>query len=357
MPILVDRGSAGCRIVSGTDYSGEASPARVHRTGAEWIEIGLLNNMPDAALETTEQQFLALLGAAATDSWVHLKFFALPTVPRTERGRHHLAKSYLDIEDLWKSDLDGLIVTGTEPKATNLIDEPYWAEFTRVVDWAEYNTNTTIWCCLASHAAVLHLDGIGRTPLGEKCFGLFDCEIAAAHPITTNLPSRWCMPHARCNELREDALVSKGYQVLTKSREAGIDMFVRDQHSLFLFLQGHPEYEARSLLNEYRRDIGRFLRRERETYPPMPQRYFDNPSADAMTAFRHRAHSERCEELLAEFPAALAEPTLTNSWRPLAVAIYRNWLSYILAQKIRHLSPPRYVASLRLGQPRALPRQ
>ena len=33
---------------------------------------------------------------------------------------------------MWDQHLDGLIVTGREPLAANLMDEPYWETFTRV---------------------------------------------------------------------------------------------------------------------------------------------------------------------------------------------------------------------------------
>jgi homoserine trans-succinylase len=36
------------------------------------------------------------------------------------------------------AELDGLIVTGTEPKAANFVDEPYWAAFSQLVDWASH---------------------------------------------------------------------------------------------------------------------------------------------------------------------------------------------------------------------------
>ena len=48
---------------------------------------------------------------------------------------------------------------------------------------------------------------------------------------------------------------------LTRSDEAGVGLFAKTQGSLFFFVQGHPEYEAETLLREYRRDIGRYLRR------------------------------------------------------------------------------------------------
>jgi homoserine O-succinyltransferase len=349
MPILVDKGPEGCRIYTAENYFYETPRLRYPQSGSEWIEIGLLNNMPDAALEATELQFLQLLSSAAEDRWVHLRFYSLPDIPRTERGRSHLT-GYLGVTDLWKADLDGLIVTGTEPKAADLIDEPYWRTFSKVVDWAEYNTISTVWSCLATHAAVFHLDGIRRIPLGEKCFGLFDCEVVSVHPITAELSSKFCAPHARWNDLQEDELIASGYQVLTRSREAGVDIFVRQQQSLFLFCQGHPEYESRSLLNEYRRDVGRFLKGERESYPTMPSGYFDGPTAEAMSSFQRRAHLERGDALIEDFPTVVTGSILANSWLPLSLGIYRNWLSFILARKIRHLSPPRYVASLRLGR-------
>jgi homoserine O-succinyltransferase len=347
MPILLDRGPGGCTIVAGKDTACERLQARRHPAGSEWIEIGLLNNMPEAALEATEQQFLELLGAAAGDSWVHLRFFSLPGVPRSERGRSYLSQSYGDVGDILKADLDGLIVTGTEPKAAKLVDEPYWPAFTQLVDWASQNTISTIWSCLAAHAAVLHLDGIERVPLREKCIGVFDCDRLADHPLALNLPSRPAVPHARWNELSEDALVANGYEVLTRSPAAGIDTFVRQEQSLFLFFQGHPEYGAVALLNEFRRDVGRFLKGERDRYPAMPQHYFDAPTEAALAEFRQRAHAQRSEELLADFPVP---SDLDAKWQPFAVTIYRNWLSAISAQKQRLLRPAQYMAALRLDQ-------
>ena len=354
MPILVDRGPGGCSIVAGKGTVAERLQARRHPAGSEWIEIGLVNNMPEAALEATEQQFLELIGAAAGDSWVHLRFFSLPEVPRSERGRSYLSQSYHDAADIRRAELDGLIVTGTEPKAADLADEPYWGAFTQLVDWAARNTISTVWSCLAAHAAVLHLDGIARVPLREKCIGVFACDTLAEHPLTQDLPSRPAVPHARWNALPQEALVANGYQVLTRSPAAGVDTFVRQnlgrpEESLFLFFQGHPEYGASALLSEFRRDVGRFLKGERDRYPAMPQHYFDAATEAALAAFRQQAERQRSEELLAEFPVP-ANPALSANWQPFAVTIYRNWLSILSAQKQRLQRPARYMAALRLDQ-------
>jgi homoserine O-succinyltransferase len=345
MPVLIDRGSLGCTILARNEPA-RAAPRR-HPAGCEWIEVGLVNNMPEAALESTEQQFLDLLAAAAGDSWVRARFFALPGVPRSERTLRHLRQSYGDVRDIGAADLDGLIVTGTEPKTARLADEPYWGAFTALIDWARQSTISSIWSCLAAHVAVLHLDHIERVPLGEKCIGVFPCDRLADHPLTQGLPRQLAIPHARWNALSEDALAKSGYQVLTLSPAAGVDAFVRDEPSLMLFFQGHPEYGAGALSGEYRRDVGRFLRKERQDYPAMPQHYFDAPTEAALAAFRQRAEREPREELMADFPVA-AEPDAP--WRPFAATFYRNWLSYLSAEKQRRLPATGYLASLRLDQ-------
>jgi homoserine O-succinyltransferase/O-acetyltransferase len=297
------------------------------------LTIGLVNNMPDAALQATERQFVALLGAAAGDLVVRLTPYALPEVPRTDWGLQYVRRFYAAIDELWDTRVDGLIVTGTEPRSADLREEPYWASLTRLLEWAEHNTHSAIWSCLATHAAILHLDGIGRRPLGEKRFGIFDCERVADHPLTADAPVRVPMPHSRWNEIPEDALASSGYRVLTRSDDAGVDAFVKQRHSLFVFFQGHPEYEAQTLMLEYRRDIKRFLLKERETYPGMPRGYFDEATVEALTALRERALTDRREEVLADFPTALAAGTVTNTWRSSATRIYHNWLAYLSAQR------------------------
>jgi homoserine O-succinyltransferase len=302
------------------------------------LDIGLINNMPDAALDATERQFRALLGAAADDVAMHLTLYSLPEVPRTDFGRRQVSR-YSSIDDLWVRHHDGLIVTGTEPHAADLKDEPYWESLTGVLEWAECHTYSTILSCLAAHAGILHFDGIERRPLGDKRFGVFECVSVSDHPLTAEAPARLQMPHSRFNEIPEEALRRCGYRVLTRSDDAGVDAFVKKRNgSLFVFFQGHPEYEASTLLLEYRRDIGRFLRGERETYPSMPQGYFDDEMVEALTALRQRLMADRREELLAEFPIAAAVSKVTNTWHSTAQQLYRNWLLYLAGERKQKLS-------------------
>jgi homoserine O-succinyltransferase len=300
-----------------------------------YLEIGLVNNMPDSALQATERQFLALLEAASNGMMVCLTPYALPQVPRSDSGRSHVS-SYFSVNDLWNKSLDGLIVTGMEPCAVSLAEEPYWPSFTRLVDWAEESTASSIWSCLAAHAAALHIDGIRRFRFDAKCSGIFACARASDHELTSNASERFPMPHSRWNDLPEEALTACGYRLLTRSA-AGVDSFVKLRKSQFVFFQGHPEYEADTLLLEYRRDVKRFLKRETDTYPTMPQNYFDEHSAAAWTSLRQRAQSGRREELIADLPVVPAPGALANTWHSDAVKLYRNWLLYMCERKHRRL--------------------
>ncbi len=297
------------------------------------ITIGLVNNMPDAAFEATERQFTDLLRAATPNVVVLLKLFAIPEIPRAEDTCRALAERYRDISELWNTPLDGLIVTGTEPRAKNLTDEPYWGTFSKIVDWARDHTGSTIWSCLAAHAAVLHADGIERRALKQKQFGVFDCRLVADHPMTDHFPETLWVPHSRYNDLPERALASCGYTVLTRSQTAGVDTFAKHDGSFFLFFQGHPEYEADTLLREYRRDVSRFLNGERAEYPGMPLGYFSNEAAALAEAFRARALGNRRAKLIAEFPKTELEAGLQRAWRAAALGVYEKWCAYLSARK------------------------
>jgi len=141
------------------------------------------------------------------------------------------------------------------------------------------------------------------------------------------LPSPLKIPHSRLNELRADDLAARGYQLLTQSREAGVDIFAKELRSHFVFFQGHPEYDALSLEREYLRDISRFLAGERPGYPAVPAGYFDTETENKLTVFRRRAAVERRPALSAELPDRTLRQDIAAG--AAATAILRNWLGFL----------------------------
>jgi homoserine O-succinyltransferase len=310
------------RSACGTDNLKTSNPPRPSLT------IGLVNNMQNGALEATERQFVSLLEAASQNLVIRLRLYTLPGISQGT-AETRLAKRYSEIESMWDEGVDGLIVTGREPATARLQDEPYWDSFVRLLDWAQNHTLSTIWSCLAAHAAVLQLDGIPRVRNPHKQSGLFDCELVSDHLIAEGMPSRFRMPHSRWNGLDEGQLVEHGYEILTKSKTVGVDAFVRQKGNLFLFFQGHPEYEVNTLLLEYRRDAARYLRGEAAVYPAIPHGYFDDQTTAALRDIAHEARLFPREELLREVAAILGRAQVQNSWYATAVSIYSSWLQYL----------------------------
>ncbi|RYC34072.1 homoserine O-succinyltransferase [Lichenibacterium minor] len=298
------------------------------------LDIGLVNNMPDVALKATERQFARLLAAASGPLDVHLHLFSLGELPRGDAARSAMAGRYRGSDALERARLDALIVTGAEPLAPSLADEPYWDALTRVVDWAEHNTVSTIWSCLAAHAAVLHLDGIARRKLPRKRFGLFECVPVADGGLFAGAPSGLRVPHSRWNDLAEGDLRSHGYRIASRSMEAGIDCFTKQWASLFVFLQGHPEYDADTLFREYRRDAHRFLAGHGDDLPALPSGYFDARTEGAVADFEARARKERSLASWDAFPRDWAcRLPMLNLWQASATQFYRNWLGLVAADR------------------------
>jgi homoserine O-succinyltransferase len=289
------------------------------------LKIGVINNMPPAAIRSAERQFSEILTAAARDDIpFEIKWFRFIGV----RPEH-----YGQMADLWESELDGLIVTGAEPKAAQLQDEPLWQPLTRTIEWAARHTTSAIWSCLAAHAAVLHLDGVERCPRDVKIFGVFDSIKSADHVIFANTEPVWRVPHSRWNDLPEQALDARGYKVLAKSHTAGVDTFIKQiERSLFVFIQSHPEYEAASLMREYQRDVTRFHLGQQDRYPNVPLNYFDTQIAARLEALRDDpSNQDEGRELLERVQ-------MENSWKPVTIQVYRNWLGYLLEHS-RTLAP------------------
>lgn len=297
------------------------------RPDAAELTIGLINNMPDSALKATERQFMRLLQAAADGRRVNFHCFSLPSVARSQSARNHIDQGYADLEDLATTHLDGLIVTGAEPIAPDLPEERYWNELTEVIDWARTHTRSTIFSCLAAHAAVLHLDGIKRQRLAQKCSGIFDCAKIGGDWLTQGLWSTLQVPHSRLNEIRETDLLAHGYSIVTRSAVAGVDIFARQFESRFIFFQGHPEYDPSSLQREYMRDLARFLNGEREEYPAIPVAYFDDLTVSRLVDFERRARALRDPMLASELPGLTLREDLATAGD--ARMIFANWLSFL----------------------------
>ena len=193
MPLIIDGGRIPPRWAERKSWH-PAGSVESCATRADCVSIAFVNNMPGPALEDTEIQFFELLEAAASDIPVRLKLHSLSGVPRGEVGQQHLSEFYFSTDELLSNRFDGVIMTGTEPRQSNLRNEPYWSALANVLNWAESNTISTILSCLAAHAGVLYSDGINRRPLSDKQFGVFDFTKVGDHHLTCST-GKGCVSH------------------------------------------------------------------------------------------------------------------------------------------------------------------
>jgi len=289
------------------------------------LRIGLVNNMPDGALIATEQQFNNLV-KEATNGQIQLRLFYLPSLSRGPAATQILKERYRPITDLYRDGIDALIVTGNEPRAARLDQEPYWPEMTTLIDWARFNTASTFWSCLAAHAAVLHLDKIERRRLPSKRSGAYLCQ---TNDVRGALPQSLLICHSRLNEVPKPYLEDAGYEILSQSIAGEVDIFTKATPSRFLFLQGHPEYDVESLGREYRRDVDRYLNGTREDYPAMPENYFSEAATEEYLKFRDLAVEFRAPNLISSFPAPSLRTELTRDLAKSAAAIFAFWMEQI----------------------------
>ncbi len=298
------------------------------------IEIALVNNMPDQAVEATQAQFSRLVRRGTQGMAFRLRHYAFASAPRSETARHALMQSHDDIEALYARGADVLIVTGAEPRADVLTNEPYWEDFARLVDWARVNTLACLWSCLAAHGAVLRLDGVARRREPQKISGVFACEIAA-NDWATRGGDAVLVPHSRHNGLAREDLESCGYRVASWSPRIGVDSFWRREPSLFLFAQGHPEYDADTLAREFRRDAQRFFSGQSDVFPAPPMGYFSPPAERRLAELL--ASRMDAQSFVEKLGAVLAQNPPAQSWASDAERLYRNWLRTALSEKMQKL--------------------
>ena len=90
------------------------------------LHIGLLNMMPDAALQATERQFLRLIGSCNHIAQFYVHLFTIGGIERQGETKTHVERYYEDFRQLQQDGLDALIITGSNPAHDDITQETYW---------------------------------------------------------------------------------------------------------------------------------------------------------------------------------------------------------------------------------------
>ena len=299
------------------------------------LHIGFLNMMPDAAFQVTERQYLRLIGACNQIVQFYIHPFTVPGLSRDRETSDYIQQFYSDFEELKNEGLDALIITGANVTGTDLTTEPFWDPLKEVVQWAEETVTSVMCSCLASHAIVEMLYGVKRRGLDRKRWGVYQHvfrDRQTTHPLLRDVNTKFDIPHSRWNTLDLEKLEEAGLKVLAVSTEEDVHLATSPDGFRFVFSQGHPEYDINSLLKEYKREVFRFSRGERDRYPPSPQNYFSQHCEKVGRDIEKKVRKlrETGQELpLDEFREADFESCLHNTWGDSGKAVFNNWLGLV----------------------------
>ncbi len=295
------------------------------------LHIGLLNMMPDAALQATERQFLRLIGESNPVAQFHVHLFSLPQIARDATTQAHINRYYDTFDKLRQDGLDALIITGANVQGTELAEQPFWQPLQAVLGWAAEAVISTLCSCLATHAVLQSRYQQQRQRQASKIWGVYRHQVTdSAHPLIRQVNTRFDVPHSRWNAVTPTQFAAAGLPVLVQSPEVGVHLATSPDGLRFVMFQGHPEYDTISLLKEYKREMQYFISGDRPAIPPLIAHYFSRRS-QAILAEYHQQVRQACRTGTVPplFPEDPIIPALQNTWHDSAQVIMSNWVSLV----------------------------
>ena len=271
--------------------------ARAYEQDIRALKIALLNLMPTKI--TTETQILRLLGNSPLQVDIVLLHPATHVSKNTPH--EHMTKFYTHFDEIADQKFDGLIITGAPVEEIPFEEVFYWEELKRIMQWSLTNVFTTLHICWGAQAGLYYHYGVGKSKMPKKVFGVFEhmCRVKYSK-LLRGFDDVFYVPHSRHTEVRtQDVAAVPGLEVLVDSAEAGLYIAASGDGKQ-VFVTGHPEYDDRTLADEYFRDVGKGLEID------VPKNYFVGDDPDNGILVRWRGHAN---------------------------LLYSNWLNYYVYQE------------------------
>ncbi|MBT5542017.1 MAG: homoserine O-succinyltransferase [Gammaproteobacteria bacterium] len=295
------------------------------------LHVALLNLMPDAALQATERQFISLLGSS-NEFLVHVYPTSIDIGSRGQEYQKYIQDYYNDIQSIYGMPIDGLIISGANPSKPNISEESFWSPLIEVMNWADQEVNSILCSCLATHALMKAKFNIDRKIRDSKSWGVFSHNLLNTnHALTQDLTNDFEGPHSHYYDIPREEIEKTELQILAENDEAGFFLASTENSDLVLF-QGHPEYDKKSLLKEYQREIENFVNGLRSDYPPLPTEYFSKESLQLLDDIKKRTIETMEKPVIPENELL---STIEANWQESGRVLYRNWLNILFDKKER----------------------
>lgn len=260
------------------------------------LHVLLLNLMPDKI--KTETQIARVLSNSPLQ--VELELMQMKSHAAVNTSPDHMLTFYKTFDEVRDRKFDGMIITGAPVEDLDFEDVDYWDELCEVMEWTKTNVTSTFHICWGAQAALYYHYGIPKYPLAQRMHGVFEHTVdRKSSMLLRGADDTFWAPHSRNtgNRLADIEAVPQ-LRIIASSEQAGPYAMMTDNGTQ-VFITGHPEYDGRTLGEEYRRDL------EVGKNPPLPANYYPDDDTDKLPVKRWRAHAN---------------------------LLYSNWLNYYVYQ-------------------------
>ena len=275
------------------------------------LRILMLNLMPTKV--ATETQLARLLGN--TPLQVEMELLMVSSHVSRNISQEHMLTFYKTFEQVKDQTFDGMVITGAPVERLPFEEVEYWQELCGIFEWSKTHVTSTFHICWGAQAGLYYHYGIAKEPLPEKLSGVYRHRVTHKGSILfRGFDDTFMVPHSRYTTVDRQAILDEPrLKILAESDVAGV-YAVSTHGGRQVFITGHSEYDADTLLGEYLRDKRAGLN------PKVPENYF--PDDDDTR-----------------------QPLCT--WRSGANLLYSNWLNYFVYQatpyELEHVGDESYM--------------
>ena len=275
------------------------------------LRILMLNLMPTKV--ATETQLARLLGN--TPLQVEMELLMVSSHVSRNISQEHMLTFYKTFEQVKDQTFDGMVITGAPVERLPFEEVEYWQELCEIFEWSKTHVTSTFHICWGAQAGLYYHYGIAKQALPEKLSGVYRHRVTHKGSILfRGFDDIFMVPHSRYTTVDRQAILDEPrLKILAESDVAGV-YAVSTHGGRQVFITGHSEYDADTLLGEYLRDKRAGLN------PKVPENYF--PDDDDTR-----------------------QPLCT--WRSGANLLYSNWLNYFVYQatpyELEHVGDESYM--------------
>ena len=261
------------------------------------LRVLILNLMPKKI--ETETQFLRKL--SNTPLQVIVDLLRIDDHVSKNTPKAHLDTFYQSFDEVKDNFYDGMIITGAPLGKVPFAEVKYWDSLVEIMKWTNEHVTCAMFNCWAVQAALNVFYDLPKQTRAQKLSGVYRHRKAqSTDPLIRGFDDFFLAPHSRYANFETKFIEDNtDLEILADSDETGVYLAV-SQDRRQVFVTGHPEYDAQTLDNEYRRDINAGLN------PQMPVNYYPNNDP---------SNNPLC------------------TWRSHGNLLFSNWLNYYLYQR------------------------